>query len=93
MEVWCLQHKYVLQPQFANMRTTEIYDDTAITAVRVVRFRDNIDQSRSRVRFVCCRQELQMQARQPQKEQINCAKNRLKGLAKCSNEEATVSTV
>jgi len=81
MEVWCLQHKYVLQPQFANMRTTEIYDDTAITAVREVRFRDNIDQSRSRVRFFCCRQELQMQARQSQNEQINCAKNRLKGLA------------
>ena len=44
------------------MRTTEIYDETVITAVRVVRLRDNIDHNRSRVLFVCCRQELQVQA-------------------------------
>ena len=29
------------------MRTTEIYDDTAIIAVRVVRFRDNTDHNLS----------------------------------------------
>ena len=44
------------------MRTTEIYDETVIIAVRVVRLRDNIDHNRSRVLFVCCRHELQVQA-------------------------------